>query len=72
MFPTCPYCHKTNKVYRKVRPYGWCEEFFDEYGDSDSINTDGMHFTKGKTFRCVVCNKIRRHVFIESITKISI
>lgn len=55
----CPHCNKTNEVYRNVRAYGWCEEHFDDFGDQASIQTDGLMFTNGRTFRCMFCSKIR-------------
>ena len=59
MIPVCPYCKRTNEVYRNVRAYGWCEEHFDGNGNQTSIETNGLQFTDGKTFRCVNCGKIR-------------
>ena len=63
--PPCPHCGKRGSVYRNVRAYGWCEEWFDEEGYRDCIETDGLRFSQTRCLRCEHCGKVRHDLKVE-------
>jgi hypothetical protein len=69
--PPCPHCKASAGVYRNVRAYGWCEEFFDEYGKQSYITNDGLQFSDGKKFYCEDCGQVRKDIKIEEINRVN-
>lgn len=58
----CPHCGLANGIYRNVRAFGWCQEYFDLDGNNLEMGTDTLHFTNSKLFRFEDCNKIIRTI----------
>ena len=70
-FPLCPNCLTTSAVYRKVTPYGPCEEHFDRWGQHIEFCTDQLWFSyhpqvfgKPKRIYCLNCGKQRKDLHV--------
>ena len=62
--PICPHCQSSNSVFVNVRAYGWCEEYYDQYGTAVEMGTDKLCFSTSQTVRCDNCLKIRRDLML--------
>ena len=67
MLGECPHCHGDNGVYVKAKAYGRAECYYDEFGNSQDINTDYLGFIRSKVVRCDKCNRIRKDLVCDGL-----
>jgi len=67
---SCPKCGSIEAVYRNVRASGWCQEYFNQEGYQDEIETSNLHFSESKKFYCGFCGCVRNDITMDEQARI--